>query len=414
MSLVRTDPAAAETRPGVTADTVLDAALTLFAERGYHGTAVSQIAASLGIRTASLYNHMRSKQDLLEAIVGRTLDGVLDDFWTAVGDLSDPVERLRRAIRVYALRHATHRREALVVNRDTTSLPEPARTRMRERRRDHERAVRAIISDGVGTGDFHVDSPALASFAILEMCVSIARWFRDDGPRTAEQVAEEYTDFALRIAGFPPIRGGAGRAENSRGLIARTGERTTVKSEAVLDAALTLFAERGYHGTSLSQIAGALELRVPSLYNHMRSKHDLLLTIVDRTVTGVLDDFRLATAGRTDPLDRLRQATLVYALRHATRRREAIVVNRDTTSLDEPHRAAMQALRREHEHALRGIIEDGVAAGEFTIESPALGSFAIREMCVSIARWFRDDGPISAGQVAEEYSEFAIRIVGAV
>jgi AcrR family transcriptional regulator len=185
---------------------VLDAALTLFAERGYHGTAVSQIAASLGIRTASLYNHMRAKQDLLEVIIGRTVDGVLDDFRTAVDGLSDPVERLRRAIRIYALRHATRRREALVANRDTTSLPEPARTQVRQRERDHERAVRAIISDGVGTGDFHVDSPALASFAILEMCLSIARWFRDDGVRTAGQVADEYADFALRIVGFVPDR----------------------------------------------------------------------------------------------------------------------------------------------------------------------------------------------------------------
>jgi AcrR family transcriptional regulator len=125
MSLVHADPADAGARPAVTADAVLDAALTLFAERGYHGTAVSQIAASLGIRTPSLYNHMRSKQDLLEAIIGRTVDGVLDDFQTAVDELSDPVERLRRAIRVYALRHATHRREALVANRDTTSLPGP-------------------------------------------------------------------------------------------------------------------------------------------------------------------------------------------------------------------------------------------------------------------------------------------------
>lgn len=214
MSLAHADPAAGEARAAVTAGAVLDAALTLFAERGYHGTAVSQIAASLGIRTPSLYNHMRSKQDLLEAIIGPTVDGVLDDFRTAVDEVSDPAERLRRAVRVYALRHATHRREALVANRDTASLPEPARTRVRQLERDHERAVRAIISDGVGTGDFHVGSPALASFAILEMCLSIARWFRDDGARTAEQVADEYADFALRIAGFVPDRPSpAGRAQ---------------------------------------------------------------------------------------------------------------------------------------------------------------------------------------------------------
>jgi AcrR family transcriptional regulator len=191
-----------------------------------------------------------------------------------------------------------------------------------------------------------------------------------------------------------------------------TEARATVTSEAVIDAALTLFAQYGYHGTALSQIAEMLGVRTPSLYNHMRSKQELLRTIVDRTTTGVLADFHEAVADLTDPVERLRRASLVYALRHATHRREAIVVNRDTASVDEPHRSELQARRREHEHAMRKIIGDGAEAGLFHVESPALASFAIREMCVSIARWFRDDGPLGAEQVAAQYSRFALRIAG--
>jgi AcrR family transcriptional regulator len=56
----------------------------------------------------------------------------------------------------------------------------------------------------------------------------------------------------------------------------RTSERTTITSEAVPDVALTLSADRGYDGTALSQIAEALELRLPSLHNHTQSKHGLL------------------------------------------------------------------------------------------------------------------------------------------
>jgi AcrR family transcriptional regulator len=199
-----TNAAAPVARQAVTSEAVLDAALTLFAQRGYHGIALSEIAENLGIRTPSLYNHMHSKQELLETIVDRALDGVLADFRAAVAEVDDPAVELRAAMRTYALRHATHRREALVVNRDTASLPEPARTVMRERRRDHERAVRAIITSGVERGVFAVGNAALASFAILEMSVSIARWFRDDGPRTAEQVADEHAEFALRIVRYRP------------------------------------------------------------------------------------------------------------------------------------------------------------------------------------------------------------------
>jgi len=190
-----------QVRRTVTSEAVLDAALTLFAVRGYHGTAVSQVAEMLGIRTPSLYNHMRSKRELLETIIERTLDGVEADFEEAVRDVSDPRERLRRATRIYALRQATHRREALVVNRDTLSLEEPALSILQARRRSQEHALRAVIVEGIRSGVFTVESPDLASFAIREMCVSIARWFRADGALSAEQVADEYSAFALQIVG---------------------------------------------------------------------------------------------------------------------------------------------------------------------------------------------------------------------
>ncbi|WP_433038029.1 TetR family transcriptional regulator [Actinomycetospora sp. CA-053990] len=200
---------------------------------------------------------------------------------------------------------------------------------------------------------------------------------------------------------------------SSPDLAPRRATRAALTREVVLDAALTLFAQRGYHGTALSEIAEALQVRTPSLYNHMDSKHELLRTIVDRTTAGVLADFHEAVDPDDPPVEQLRRAAEVYAHRHATHRREALVVNRDTGSLEEPARSDLQARRREHEHALRAVIARGVAQGDFHVESPALASFAIRELCVSIARWFSDDGELTAGAVADQYSRFALRIVGA-
>jgi AcrR family transcriptional regulator len=181
---------------------VRDVALTLFAERGYHGTALSQIAAALGIRTPSLYNHMRSKQDLLRDIVAETTEQVWADYVAAVDGVDDVAERLRRATQVYALRHATHRREALIVNRDIASLEEPARSQVLELRRRHAEAIKGLIEEGAKAGRFTEHASTVAAFGILEMCVSIARWFREDGPLSAESVADKYSEFALRIAGL--------------------------------------------------------------------------------------------------------------------------------------------------------------------------------------------------------------------
>lgn len=181
---------------------VREAALTLFAERGYHGTALSQIAEALGIRTPSLYNHMKAKQDLLRDIIRETSEQVWSDHEQAVHGVGDVVERLRRSVRVYALRHATRRREALIVNRDVASLEEPVRSEVLELRRRHANAIRDLIEEGVAAGRFTEEDPTLAAFGILEMCVSIARWFREDGPQSAEAVAETYSRYALRVAGL--------------------------------------------------------------------------------------------------------------------------------------------------------------------------------------------------------------------
>ncbi len=180
---------------------VRDAALTLFAQRGYHGTALSLIAKELGIRTPSLYNHMTSKQELLEDVMISTTEAVMSEFEKAVAQHVAPSDRLRAAVEVYVRRHLTHRREAVIVNRDVSSLEDPARTQVLARRRDHEHAVRAIIGEGVDSGEFSTQNPTLSSFAILEMCVSVARWYDPAGPVPVAEMISEYGTYALRIVG---------------------------------------------------------------------------------------------------------------------------------------------------------------------------------------------------------------------
>jgi AcrR family transcriptional regulator len=187
----------------------------------------------------------------------------------------------------------------------------------------------------------------------------------------------------------------------------------TVTRADVRDAALTLFALRGFHGTSLKQVAQAVELRTPSLYNHIDSKADLLQDIVLTTLVEVNDEFEQALAFDEDPRGQLERATHIYVLHHAVHRREALVVNQDTQHLPEPFLSEAQALRRRHERRFRQVIAEGVDAGQFEVPSAKLASFAVREMCVSVARWFDAAGPLSATDVADTYTLHALRLVGA-
>lgn len=176
------------------------AALELFTRRGYEATTMTDLGAEVGIRGPSLYKHVASKQDVLVDIMTTTMDALLAAHQAAVAGTADPTERLRRAVEAHVRYHARHRREAFVGNREIRSLIEPHRSAVLARRAEYELGFRSLIADGVAAGRLHVASPQLASYAILDLGMGVATWFRD-GQFDENEVAWQQTEFALRLVG---------------------------------------------------------------------------------------------------------------------------------------------------------------------------------------------------------------------
>lgn len=97
---------------------------------------------------------------------------------------------------------------------------------------------------------------------------------------------------------------------------------------------------------------------------------------------------------------------------HAQQPLEALIGNREAASLDQPTRDELIGMRREHEHGLRTMLEEGQRQGVFTVEHAHVTTFAILEMGVSVARWFRPDGPLSADEAGDHYANPAVRMCG--
>jgi AcrR family transcriptional regulator len=187
-------------RAGRSAD-IRAAALELFTRRGYEATTMADIGAAVGIRGPSLYKHVTSKQHLLAELMTATMDALLAAHRAAVAGTDDPVERLRRAVDAHVRFHARHRHEAFVGNRELRSLVPPHREPVLARRAEYERCFRTLIEEGVAAGVFRVASPQLASYAILDLGMGVAVWFREDAGPTENEVAWQHTEFALRMVG---------------------------------------------------------------------------------------------------------------------------------------------------------------------------------------------------------------------
>jgi AcrR family transcriptional regulator len=175
------------------------ASLALFADRGYRATTMADIGAALGIRGPSLYKHVPSKQSLLVHIMIGTMEDLLRAQRLVLGLGGDAPTRLRRMVEAHVRYHAAHRREAFVGNREIGCLDKANRQRVLTLRADYESRFRAVIEEGQSSGVFDVRSPRLSSYAIVDMGIGVAVWFRPDGEQSVDEVAYVYADLALRM-----------------------------------------------------------------------------------------------------------------------------------------------------------------------------------------------------------------------
>jgi AcrR family transcriptional regulator len=173
----------------------------LFAERGYHGTSMKDIAEKLGVRAPSLYNHVTSKQDMLHAIMDKAMDRALEALDETLAGVDDVSEQLRRATESLVLDFLRYPAEVTVCNNEVRGLEADNRLAIVAKRDRYAARVRGIIEEGCRTGRFRTRTPQIAAFAVLEMGNSAKSWFRPSGRYTDSYVAREYGEFALRVVG---------------------------------------------------------------------------------------------------------------------------------------------------------------------------------------------------------------------
>src|SRR5215468_8320502 len=110
----RSRPATPEAPPGPKRDAILRAAIDIFAERGYFNAQVADVARAAGVAAGTVYLYYKNKDHLLVSIFERSMRDGLEAGRTAVADLDDPRERLRRLARAHLARLGADRNLAIV------------------------------------------------------------------------------------------------------------------------------------------------------------------------------------------------------------------------------------------------------------------------------------------------------------
>jgi len=185
----------------------------------------------------------------------------------------------------------------------------------------------------------------------------------------------------------------------------------SAREDEILAAAARIFREKGYHGTSVRDIAESVGLLKGSLYHYIRSKEELLARLFDGALEGTVRELETIARSEASASDRLRDMVEAY-VRAVTTNLDAVgLYLREWRSLPAPELSRLRAKR----HALRALFEDVVAEGvrkrEFAAGDEKIATLAILGMCNWIFEWYRPRGRVRPEELAKELAERAVRSV---
>jgi AcrR family transcriptional regulator len=195
-------------------------------------------------------------------------------------------------------------------------------------------------------------------------------------------------------------------ATNQRNGTAR--KRYLARRLEILRAAGKEFQTRGFAETGMRDIAEAAELSPANLYNYFHGKDEILFFCQDNSLDRMLAALEKARRMRVAVPEKLR-SVIVSHVRCVLDEVEGAAAHLLTSSLPAAMQKRLVAKRDRYEEGLRQLISSGERSGEFVRCEPALAARAILGALNWSARWFRPDGPLTAGEIAEQFADYLIR-----
>jgi len=193
--------------------------------------------------------------------------------------------------------------------------------------------------------------------------------------------------------------------------MARKPAEQTVHPDAIIEAAAAVFHRQGYHGATMADIAAEVHLTAGSLYHHFPSKQDILIAVLDAGLDQITREVAAIAAASDDPATKVRHIVRAH-IRSVIENTSiaAAVIFESRALLDVPDARDRVAARRDELEALyRGVIEQGVAAGQFAPLDVGIFVKTLFGALNWVSVWYRQGGRLTGEQIADEIAGMFLR-----
>jgi AcrR family transcriptional regulator len=185
--------------------------------------------------------------------------------------------------------------------------------------------------------------------------------------------------------------------------------RVSAVEKRIVAAAIRLFAEQGFDGTSVQEIVEEASVTKGALYHYFESKNDLLFEIYHTLISRQLAGLDRILGARLTPTETVRALITDLVESTAGYIDEVKVWVREMHKLDDQRMDAVRAERRRYHVAFRTVIEDAQRDGVFsTVASAGTVTFIVFGVINEMPLWYQAGGPKSPAEIAAEVSAFVL------
>jgi len=183
---------------------------------------------------------------------------------------------------------------------------------------------------------------------------------------------------------------------------AQPGDRErerAAKREAVLRMAARFFNQKGFHTTSLDDVANALNVTKPTIYHYFANKDEILFECTRRGLSAIITASREAAAQGGTGASRLHGVLMTYAMVMMDDYGICVARTQDH-SLSEASRKQFRALKREIDTLIRQVVIEGVEDGSLKVRDVRIATFTAAQSLNGLGNWYNPGGPSGKEETA--------------
>ena len=182
-----------------------------------------------------------------------------------------------------------------------------------------------------------------------------------------------------------------------------------MNKDQILEVAAQIIRQKGFHATSMQDIADGVNLQKASLYHHVSSKQEILLGVLDKALDLLIERMQGVIDLNLPPDQKLRQAICTYLVSLIEHRDLASVLLLEHRSLEAQYRLQHTPRRDRFEHMWRDLVVEGQNLGAFESQDPDLAARALLGVMNWTITWYDPDGFLSVEDISYQYADLFLQ-----